>query len=46
VRLIAKRAFQSDFTGWSGDCSGAENACSVTMTEDRDATATFEQHPG
>lgn len=31
----------STFTGWSGDCSGASD-CTVTMSADRNVTATFD----
>jgi uncharacterized repeat protein (TIGR01451 family)/uncharacterized repeat protein (TIGR02543 family) len=29
------------FTGWSGDCSGSDTTCQVTMDQARDVTATF-----
>lgn len=29
------------FTGWSGDCTGAELACTLTMTKNRTVTAHF-----
>ena len=30
-----------DFTGWSGDCTGAELSCTVTMTKNHTVTAHF-----
>ncbi|MEO3854981.1 hypothetical protein [Acrocarpospora sp. B8E8] len=29
------------FTGWTGDCTGTDPRCTVTMTEARNVTATF-----
>ena len=46
MKLVATPAFQSDFVGWSGACSGTTDVCVVTMSAARDVTATFEQHPG
>jgi hypothetical protein len=46
VRVIAKPTARSEFTGWSGDCSGTDNLCSLTMTKDQDVTATFDRRRG
>jgi uncharacterized repeat protein (TIGR02543 family) len=40
VTLTATPATGSDFTGWSGDCTGT-GPCVVTMTQARSVTATF-----
>jgi hypothetical protein len=40
VTLTATAATGSNFTGWSGACSGT-GACTVTMTQARSVTATF-----
>jgi uncharacterized repeat protein (TIGR02543 family) len=41
VTLTAAATGTSTFSGWSGACSGTTPTCSVTMTADRQATATF-----
>jgi Divergent InlB B-repeat domain/PASTA domain len=41
VTLTATAAPGSSFAGWSGDCSGT-GPCTLTMSADRAATATFE----
>jgi hypothetical protein len=40
VTLTATAATGSTFTGWSGACSG-NGSCTLTMSENRSATATF-----
>jgi uncharacterized repeat protein (TIGR02543 family) len=40
VTLTATPATGSDFTGWSGDCTGTD-PCVVTMDQARSVTATF-----
>jgi parallel beta-helix repeat protein len=40
VTLTAHLGANATFTGWSGDCSGT-GACSVTMDQARNVTATF-----
>ncbi len=45
VTLTANPAADSRFTGWtvgSGTCFGTTNPCAVTMSADRNITATFE----
>lgn len=44
VTLTAAPASTSRFAGWSGACSGT-SACTVTMSEARSVTATFELRP-
>ncbi len=48
VSLTATPNSGSSFAGWSGACSGTGLSCTVTMTADRLATATFdaEDAPG
>ena len=41
VTLTASPDTGSEFTGWSGDCSGAAASISVSATQDRHCTATF-----
>ena len=41
VELTAIPAPGFEFSGWSGDCSGAMALCSLQMTGPRDVTATF-----
>ncbi|HMC67892.1 MAG TPA: hypothetical protein VKJ07_01950, partial [Mycobacteriales bacterium] len=41
VTLTATPGTGQSFTGWSGDCSGASLACTVTMSQARSVTATF-----
>ena len=45
VTLSATVATDHLFTGWSGDCSGT-GGCSLTMSQNRAATASFEAPPG
>ena len=40
VELTATPSADSDFDGWSGDCSGS-GTCMVTMDQARSVTATF-----
>lgn len=42
VSLQANPAGGSAFAGWTGDCAGTANPCSLVMTADRAVTATFE----
>lgn len=41
VTLTAAEAAGSTFSSWSGACSGTDPKCTVTMTADRAAKATF-----
>ena len=41
VTLTALATAGSTFAGWSGDCSGTDD-CTLVMTEDHSATATFD----
>jgi hypothetical protein len=41
VQLRASAGPNSEFVGWSGDASGSANPLTVTMTTDKDVTATF-----
>jgi len=41
VTLTASAPPGSRFAGWSGACSGTANTCTVTMSEARNANATF-----
>ena len=42
VTLTATAAAGSWFAGWSGACSGAKRTCTVSMSEARTVTATFD----
>ncbi|MCA9549919.1 MAG: carboxypeptidase regulatory-like domain-containing protein [Myxococcales bacterium] len=42
VTLTATAAARSTFTGWSGDCTGTQLTCQVTLDAPRAVTATFE----
>ncbi len=46
VTLTANADGDSDFAGWSGDCSGANSTTTVTMDADKTCTATFNLKPG
>ena len=41
VTLTATPDGSSYFAGWSGDCSGSQSSCEVSMTRARSVTATF-----
>lgn len=41
VTLTASAAEGSTFAGWGGACSGTESTCTVTMSEARSVSATF-----
>ncbi len=41
VTASARRGYE--FTGWSGDCTGTTNTCSVIMTENKQVHANFEE---
>ena len=41
VVLTATATAGSVFTGWSGDCSGSSSNCTLTMSADKNVTATF-----
>jgi uncharacterized repeat protein (TIGR02543 family) len=41
VRLTAQADKRSTFAGWSGACSGTSNTCTILMTGNVTATATF-----
>jgi uncharacterized repeat protein (TIGR02543 family) len=41
VQLTAAPASGWTFSGWSGDCSGSTNPCTVTMNAAKNVTATF-----
>ena len=45
VTIRARAAGGFRFRGWDGDCSGSDDACRLTLTQDRDATAVFERDP-
>src|SRR5439155_19839721 len=45
VRLTAAGRNGDQFTGWSGNCSGASLTCQVTMTQARNVTASFATPP-
>jgi hypothetical protein len=42
VRLNASAASGSSFGGWSGDCSGGEATCQMTINGDASASAAFD----
>lgn len=42
VRLTAKASKGRVFTGWSGDCSGTQTTCVVTMNSAKSVRAVFE----
>ena len=42
VTLTVDPSYPSEFVGWSGDCSGTEIQCEITMDVTRVVTATFE----
>jgi hypothetical protein len=42
VALVPLEDPGSEFTGWSGDCTGS-GACELTMDEDKEVTATFDE---
>jgi Divergent InlB B-repeat domain len=41
ITLLEDPDSGSTFGGWGGACSGSNRTCTVTMTADRDVTATF-----
>lgn len=41
VTLTASPATGSVFAGWSGDCTGSQPSISLTLTSDKNCTATF-----
>ena len=41
VTLSANPATSSDFSGWTGDCSGSGSTCIVTLDQARSVEATF-----
>jgi uncharacterized repeat protein (TIGR01451 family) len=45
VTLTAAGRNGEQFTGWSGDCSGASTSCQVTMSQARNVTASFATPP-
>ena len=46
VSIAATPASGSNFTGWSGDCTGPANPCSIVMSADRIVTGSFTQSTG
>ncbi|KJU86641.1 FG-GAP repeat-containing protein [Candidatus Magnetobacterium bavaricum] len=42
VTLTAKADADSTFTGWSGDCTGTDSTCTVSMSASRNVAATFD----
>ncbi|MES0336446.1 MAG: DUF1566 domain-containing protein [Candidatus Magnetobacterium sp. LHC-1] len=42
VTLTAKADSDSTFTGWSGDCTGTDSTCTVSMSASRNVAATFD----
>jgi YVTN family beta-propeller protein len=45
VNLTAHPASGSQFTGWSGGCSGTTTSCQVAVADAASVTATFQQAP-
>ncbi|MBK8533711.1 MAG: autotransporter outer membrane beta-barrel domain-containing protein [Candidatus Competibacteraceae bacterium] len=45
VNLTAIAAPGSEFSGWSGSCSGTVNSCTVLMNADKNVIATFIEVP-
>ena len=45
VTLTATPAEGWRVESWSGDCSGSDNTCTVTMSRDREVSVTFEEIP-
>jgi hypothetical protein len=45
VTLTAAATGGSEFSGWSGDCTGFDPECQVTMTANRSVTGTFTPGP-
>jgi len=45
VTLRARAASGFRFQGWSGNCSGSDDACRLTLDQDRNAVATFMRDP-
>jgi len=43
VTVTAEPEFGYEFTGWSGDATGTANPVTITMDEDKELTASFEQ---
>jgi len=45
VKLTARPQAGYKFTSWSGDCSGSDTVCTLTMTSNKSVAATFAQIP-
>ncbi|MBF0316958.1 MAG: DUF1566 domain-containing protein [Nitrospirae bacterium] len=45
ISLTANADVGSTFTGWSGDCTGTDPICTVTMSAAKNVTATFDAAP-
>jgi alpha-tubulin suppressor-like RCC1 family protein len=45
VMLTATPTSKTQFSGWSGGCSGTPSSCVVTLSEDKTVTATFSLLP-
>jgi len=41
VSLVARPEYGYKFSGWSGDCSGSDSTCSLTMNAAHSVTASF-----